>query len=95
LTKGVGVGKGVFQATTMGDPTKNAILEVTITGAANGAGEHIFDKEEEVTPVATATFEGTFKFRFTENGTTTDWDGIVTKGKFRLAGKPIGNFLVQ
>lgn len=93
-TKGFGVGKCVFNATTLGDPSKNALLSSTVTGQGSSTGKHIFNSQANTSATAACSFEGPIKFRFTDaKGVTTDWDGFALKAGARLSGKQIGNYV--
>jgi hypothetical protein len=92
--KGMGVGKGVFNATTEGVPADNAIIEGTLAGGGSGGDGHIFDKQLNVSPSGSVAVSGTFKFRFKDSaGALITWDGLVVKGALKLSGKPLGTYI--
>ncbi|MEQ1861609.1 MAG: hypothetical protein ABMA13_16945 [Chthoniobacteraceae bacterium] len=94
--KGSGVGTGTFMTTTLGNPSKFAILASSFTGSGLSSGP--LSKQQfsppRVSPVATATIQGRFKFRTTDrNNVTTDINGIVTRAAFKLSGKILGTYV--
>lgn len=93
-TKGFGVGKGTFRATTKGTPAQHAIVSGVVTGNATSVGPHIFDKQDKTAPAGSCAFEGPFHFRITTMADgTVEWDGFILKGAARVSGKPIGNYV--
>jgi hypothetical protein len=92
-SKGQGVAEGNFLATTAGTPSENGfdLSPFCIGGVAGGPHVSGFDLMK-LSPVGSATLHGRFTFRFTKEGVTTNFDGLVTKGTIRASGKPISMF---
>lgn len=95
--KGSGYGTGQFVATTLGDPSKWAILQSPFTGSGLSAGPlqkvSFTNPIPVVSPVATASLAGRMKFRTTDsNNVTTTYEGIFARSSFKLTGKIIATF---
>jgi hypothetical protein len=87
---GVGNGGAIFKETTIGDAASFALLPSTLSGGAAGAGPFGFGQFEKIAGKGTLT--GRIRYRFTDGAGTRIFDGIVTGGKLKAAGKPLGTF---
>lgn len=85
VREGHGTATGTVLATTLGDPSTNALLPSTIFASGTGTATYFEGKAS-----VKGTIAGRAAFRITEHGQTTAVDGFIVNGKGKVSSVPLG-----